>query len=77
MFGSDVQWTSELEPNVPNPFLGGTNVTGKTVLMFTQISDQVIYITISTFTSVRPYGVGVPLQSFIMLRVQKAQSDRC
>ena len=64
MFGSDVQWTSELEPNVPNPFLGGTNVTGKTVVMFTQISDQVIYITILTFTSVRPHGVGVPLQSF-------------
>ena len=55
MFGSDVQWTSELEPNVPNPFLGGTNVTGKTVVMFTQISDQVIYITISTFTPVHPY----------------------
>ena len=44
MFGSDVQWTTELEPNVPNPFLGGTNVTGKTVVMFTQISDQVIQL---------------------------------
>ena len=47
-----------------------------------------IYITISTFTSVRPYGgvVGgvrpvpsrpVPLPIFIMFRVPEAQSDRC
>ena len=43
---------------------------------------KVIYITISTFMSVRPYGVrcpasGVPLPDFIMFRVPESQSDRC
>ena len=40
-----------------------------------------IYITISTFTSVRPNGVRpsrpVPLPSFIIFRVLDAQSDCC
>ena len=39
-----------------------------------------IYITISTFTSVRPYGVrpsSVPLLSFIIFRVLDAKSNCC
>ena len=43
-----------------------------------------IYITISTYTSVCPYGVGgvvrrrhVPLPIFIIFIVPEAQSDRC